>query len=215
MSDQPKATRPTRKTTVSQDKAHTEALLDEALDETFPASDPPAMTEPAGAPPEESGADEEEPKADDGEKPRSPCPTASALKLRTEAAGTIDQPDQPARNSTMQTQDATPEIPVVMPGYEMLSIATFDMFRTMSDWTAETGGFIGQRLEKDAQLMSSLARCEGVFDATHCLTRFFGTAFEDYAIEAQRINATMGRSMMKAFGDFQEQLSEPKAPAID
>jgi hypothetical protein len=28
-------------------KAHKEDLLDEALDETFPASDPPAMLEPA------------------------------------------------------------------------------------------------------------------------------------------------------------------------
>jgi hypothetical protein len=30
-----------------QDKQHVDDLLDEALDETFPASDPPAMLEPA------------------------------------------------------------------------------------------------------------------------------------------------------------------------
>jgi len=30
-----------------QEKPHLDELLDEALDETFPASDPPAMLEPA------------------------------------------------------------------------------------------------------------------------------------------------------------------------
>jgi hypothetical protein len=36
------------KTKDQADKAKTEASLDEALAETFPASDPPAMTEPSG-----------------------------------------------------------------------------------------------------------------------------------------------------------------------
>jgi hypothetical protein len=31
----------------AQEKRHLDELLDEALDETFPASDPPAMLEPA------------------------------------------------------------------------------------------------------------------------------------------------------------------------
>lgn len=40
------------------DRKHTEELLDEALDETFPASDPPAMLEPnpeVGTPPRPRG----------------------------------------------------------------------------------------------------------------------------------------------------------------
>lgn len=38
------------------DKKHQNALLDEALEETFPASDPPAMIEPA---PDSSQADDD------------------------------------------------------------------------------------------------------------------------------------------------------------
>lgn len=213
MSDQTKPTRRTGKksgsnTNAQNNKAHVDELLDEALDETFPASDPPALTEPSGGVPASRG--DEDPQSDEED---APDPTAKAIAA--DPADFAQHPERSARKSTMQTQDATPEFPVVMPGCELLSIATYDMFRTMSDWTAETGGFLGQRLEKDAQLMSTLARCEGVFDATHCLTRFFSTAFEDYAVEAQRINTTMGRNMMKAFGDVQEQFSEPKAPAID
>jgi hypothetical protein len=40
----------TRKPKEAAQKAKTEADLDEALEETFPASDPPAMTEPAAGP---------------------------------------------------------------------------------------------------------------------------------------------------------------------
>ena len=40
----------TRKSKDATRKAKTEADLDEALEETFPASDPPAMTEPAAGP---------------------------------------------------------------------------------------------------------------------------------------------------------------------
>lgn len=36
--------------TPEQKREHLEDLLDEALDETFPASDPPAMLEPASKP---------------------------------------------------------------------------------------------------------------------------------------------------------------------
>ncbi len=38
------------------EKAHLDALLDDALDDTFPASDPPALTQPhdlPDAPPED------------------------------------------------------------------------------------------------------------------------------------------------------------------
>lgn len=34
----------------AEDREHLDALLDEALDETFPASDPPAILEPAPGP---------------------------------------------------------------------------------------------------------------------------------------------------------------------
>jgi hypothetical protein len=37
------------------DIQHREELLDEALDETFPASDPVAMIEPAPGPPKDEG----------------------------------------------------------------------------------------------------------------------------------------------------------------
>ncbi|MBX6426712.1 MAG: hypothetical protein IRZ09_12415 [Variibacter sp.] len=36
-------------------KEHLDALLDEALDQTFPASDPPAMLEPAPDAPTDDG----------------------------------------------------------------------------------------------------------------------------------------------------------------
>jgi hypothetical protein len=39
------------KSEADKEKAETEANLDEALVETFPASDPPAMLEPAPPPP--------------------------------------------------------------------------------------------------------------------------------------------------------------------
>jgi hypothetical protein len=47
-SKKPKASQP--------DKKHQNELLDEALEETFPASDPPAMIEPA---PDSSQADDD------------------------------------------------------------------------------------------------------------------------------------------------------------
>jgi uncharacterized protein len=40
----------TKKPKEAAQKAKTEADLDEALEESFPASDPPAMTEPAAGP---------------------------------------------------------------------------------------------------------------------------------------------------------------------
>jgi hypothetical protein len=46
-----------KKTEPSANKKHREALLDEALDETFPASDPVAMIEPAPEAPEGDGKD--------------------------------------------------------------------------------------------------------------------------------------------------------------
>jgi hypothetical protein len=39
-------------------KAHEDELLDEALDESFPASDPPAMTEPTPHPKDPSDKQE-------------------------------------------------------------------------------------------------------------------------------------------------------------
>lgn len=39
---------PRRPAPDDEDRKHKEELLDEALDESFPASDPPSMTEPDG-----------------------------------------------------------------------------------------------------------------------------------------------------------------------
>jgi len=46
---------PTRPTPPAPDPDHDDELLDEALDESFPASDPPSMTEPAPPEPRRPG----------------------------------------------------------------------------------------------------------------------------------------------------------------
>ncbi len=43
------------KTPAKSEKNHLNELLDEALDETFPASDPPAVTRPRKRPPKDQG----------------------------------------------------------------------------------------------------------------------------------------------------------------
>ncbi len=47
MAQKPKPKSPPTKAAKPAPKRHGEAMLDEALDESFPASDPPAMTDPA------------------------------------------------------------------------------------------------------------------------------------------------------------------------
>ena len=58
MTDRPRKPPPIPKDpgSAQQKKKHQDELLDEALKETFPASDPPAMLQPVpGVPPEEEG----------------------------------------------------------------------------------------------------------------------------------------------------------------
>jgi hypothetical protein len=60
----PRQTRPPKPS--PEEKKHINGLLDEALEETFPASDPPAMLEPA---PDSPNADEGENRSGRGDKP--------------------------------------------------------------------------------------------------------------------------------------------------
>jgi hypothetical protein len=54
MTDRPQKPPPQSPGSAQQKKKHQDDLLDEALKDTFPASDPPAMLQPVpGAPPEE------------------------------------------------------------------------------------------------------------------------------------------------------------------
>lgn len=115
----------------------------------------------------------------------------------------------------MRAPNETQNIPVPMPGYEAVSAEPFDVFRSINDFTAETGSFVGLRLERDTAFWTSLARCEDPFDATHCVTRFLGTAFEDYALEAQRISLTMSYNFLKTVEEFQGQFARPKAPVLE
>jgi hypothetical protein len=57
MTDRPQKRPPTQSPgSAQQIKKHKDELLDEALKDTFPASDPPAMLQPApDVPPEEKG----------------------------------------------------------------------------------------------------------------------------------------------------------------
>lgn len=102
-----------------------------------------------------------------------------------------------------------------LPGFRLMSAATRDTLRTASDCTAETGRFLSQRLGKDAELLSTLARCDDPLDVADCMMRFFGIAVADYSLQTQRMTVALGRNLQSTCEDIEGQIGLAKVPVID
>lgn len=100
-------------------------------------------------------------------------------------------------------------------GYEAMGIVTRDMLRTWSECVLQTGRFLNQRLEKDSELFSTLARCDGPIDASECWSRFVSEAVADYSKQAQTMNETLTRHAQKVMEDINVQSGPVKAPTIE
>lgn len=89
------------------------------------------------------------------------------------------------------------------------------MFHLMSELTRESAHFVGLRMERYADLQMSLARCTTPMAGYERMMDFYKQTLEDYAHEAERAPALLGRIHEEALVDLEAQLDPAKAPAVD
>lgn len=108
---------------------------------------------------------------------------------------------------TNTPEDQT-QMPTPMPGFELPTAMTRAMLETVGVWNREVGRFIGHRLEVDGEFQTRLAHCTDPAEALDLVSRFFQTAFHEYAEEAQKLSKISAEGAAKGMAAVDSEFAD-------